>query len=118
MRIDFIMYFLIGFMAVGQSWAASEVSATSELSEAEWRELATKRNCILCHETGADDALGPTLKDIAREYAGDEYAERILMRKVYEGGVGKWGATMMPSQVPPASPDEIKALVRYMLLPK
>ena len=40
------------------------------------------------------------------------------MRKVYEGGVGRWGTTVMPSQSPPASPDEIKALLQYMLLIK
>ena len=114
MRIDLITCFLMGVMAIGQAWAASEVPETRVMSEAEWRELGTKRNCTLCHEMGPD-ALGPTLKDIAAEYAGDADAERILLRKVYEGGVGKWGTTMMPSQSPPTSPEEIRALVRYML---
>jgi cytochrome c len=117
MRMKILAWFVIGIVAADQVWAASEVSAAGVLSEEQWRELATKRNCLLCHEMGPD-ALGPSLKDIASEYAGDADAERILMRKVYEGGVGKWGTTVMPSQSPPASPDEIKALLRYMLLIK
>jgi cytochrome c len=112
-----LAFFVVGFVATNQTWAASEVTVASVLSDEEWRDLATKRNCLLCHEMGPD-ALGPSLKDIASAYAGDIDAERILMRKVYEGGVGRWGTTVMPSQSPPASPDEIKALLRYMLLIK
>jgi cytochrome c len=114
MRMDLLTCFLIGVIAADQAWAASEAPEPGVLSEIEWRELAAKRNCTLCHEMGPD-ALGPTLKDIASEYAGDTDAEKILMRKVYEGGVGKWGTTMMPSQSPPTTPEEIRALVRYML---
>lgn len=114
MRMNIWWWLVIGVIATSQSWAADDASSVQVLSENEWRELATKRNCILCHEKRAD-ALGPNLKDIATEYAGDENAERILLRKVYEGGVGKWGTTVMPSQCPPASPEELKALVRYML---
>jgi cytochrome c len=112
-----LAFFVLGVVAVGQAWAASEVSAAGVMTDQEWRELATKRNCLLCHEMGPD-ALGPSLRDIASAYEGDADAEKILMRKVYEGGVGKWGTTVMPSQSPPASPDEIKALLRYMLLIK
>jgi cytochrome c len=117
MRIKILALFVICIIGANQTRAASEVSAAGVMSDEEWRELATKRNCLLCHEMGPD-ALGPSLKDIASAYAGDADAERILMRKVYEGGVGKWGTTVMPSQSPPASPDEIKALLRYMLLIK
>jgi cytochrome c len=107
-------------IAADQTWAASEVSAarvlTEEkvLSEAEWDQLATKKDCVLCHEMGRD-GLGPSLKDIADEYAGKDDAEALLLKKVSEGGVGNWGGTLMPSQSPHSSPQEIKALVRYML---
>jgi cytochrome c len=114
MRKNMWVWLAVGVLAVNQAWADSEVPATRVMSDDEWRALATKRNCVLCHEMGPD-ALGPSLKDIAAEYAGDVDAEKVLIRKVYEGGVGKWGTTVMPSQSPPASPDEIKALLRYML---
>jgi len=117
MRKNMWVWLVIGVFAGNQAWADSEAPATRVMSDDEWRDLATKRNCALCHERGPD-ALGPSLRDIATEYAGDADAERILMRKVYEGGVGKWGTTVMPSQSPPASPEEIRALLRYMLSTK
>jgi cytochrome c len=112
MKIGMLM--VLGLMLAGQASAASEVVPTRVMSEAEWRVLATKRNCVFCHERGSD-GLGPSLKDIAEEYAGKVEAEEILLRKVYDGGVGKWGGTMMPSQSPPANREEIQELVRYML---
>jgi cytochrome c len=114
MRMNIWLCFVIAVVATSHALAADGVAPVLVSSESDWVELATKRNCILCHEKRAD-ALGPNLKDIAAEYAGNDDAEGILLRKVYEGGVGKWGTTAMPSQCPPASPEEIKALVRYML---
>jgi cytochrome c len=111
------MCLLLGFSTAGQAEAASEVLPTRVMTDAEWRELATKRNCVFCHERQSD-GLGPTLKEIAGEYAGKAEAEEILLRKVYEGGVGRWGATMMPSQAPPSSREEIQSLVRYILQQK
>jgi cytochrome c len=96
------------------AWAASEVSTAHVMSETEWNELAAKRNCLMCHEM-RHDGLGPSLKEIADEYAGRDGAEEILLKKVSEGGVGKWGGTMMPPQSKHSTPEEIRALVRYML---
>jgi cytochrome c551/c552 len=104
-------------LIAGQAAAASEVLPTRVMSDAEWRDLATKRKCVFCHERDSD-GLGPSLKEIAEEYAGKAEAEEILLRKVYEGGVGKWGPTMMPSQAPPSNREEIQSLVRYILLQK
>jgi cytochrome c len=117
MRIIIWAWLVSGLVVAGLAGAAGEVLPTRVMSDAEWRELATKRNCIFCHERDSD-GLGPSLKEIAEEYAGKVEAEEILLRKVYEGGVGKWGGTMMPSQVPPSNREEIQALVRYILMQK
>ncbi len=114
MRRMIWVWLVIGVVAADQARAASEVSAAGVMSEAEWNELATKRDCLLCHEMGRD-GLGPSLNEIAEEYAGKDDAEEMLLMKVYEGGVGKWGGTMMPSQAKHSTPEEIRALVHYML---
>lgn len=117
MRMKIWMCLLPGVVAAVQAGAASEAPPGKVMSDAEWRELATKRNCIFCHERESD-GLGPSLKEIAEAYADRAEAEEILLRKVYEGGVGKWGTTMMPSQVPPSNREEIQSLVRYILQEK
>jgi len=117
MRMSLWMLFVVAVMAMEQTGTASEVQTAEVMSDVEWRDLATKRNCLLCHEMKRD-ALGPSLKDIAAEYSNEADAEEMLLKKVYAGGVGKWGNTMMPSQAPPANEEEIKALIRYMLLLK
>lgn len=117
MRMKRWMWLVPGLVAALHAGAASEVLPSRVMSDAEWRELATKRNCVFCHERESD-GLGPSLKEIAEEYAERVEAEEILLRKVYEGGVGKWGGTMMPSQVPPSNREEIQSLVRYILQQK
>jgi cytochrome c len=120
MRLKIWVWLVIGVLAAQQLWAASEVSAVSEvsaakvMSETEWREMATKKNCLLCHEMGRD-GLGPSLREISEEYVGKGDAEELLLKKVYEGGVGNWGGTMMPAQARHSSPEEVRALVRYIL---
>ncbi len=114
MRINQWVWLVTSFVAANQAWAASEVAAARLLSDVEWSELAAKKNCLMCHEQRYD-GLGPSLKEIALEYAGKEGAEELLLKKVSEGGVGKWGGTMMPPQSKHSTPEEIRVLVRYML---
>lgn len=76
-------------------------------------ELAKKHNCLACHAVDKK-LVGPSYKDVAAKYRGDNAAEAKLMDKVKKGGVGVWGQIPMP---PNASvPDgDVKGLVSWIL---
>ena len=58
--------------------------------------LATAKGCMACHDIGAKK-VGPSYKDVAKKYAGQNDAEAKLVQKVLNGGSGTWGAIPMPA---------------------
>ena len=74
--------------------------------------LAKKHNCLACH-TVDKKLVGPSYKDIAKKYKGQNVAAQ-LEQKVKKGGQGAWGPVPMPPN--PAVPDgDIKKLVDWIL---
>jgi cytochrome c len=74
--------------------------------------LAKKHNCLACHTTDKK-LVGPSYKDVAKKYKGQNVAAQ-LEQKVKKGGQGVWGPVPMPPN--PAVPDgDIKKLVDWIL---
>ena len=74
--------------------------------------LAKKHNCLACH-TVDKKLVGPSYKDIAKKYKGQNVAAQ-LEQKVKKGGQGVWGPVPMPPNA--AVPDaDIKKLVDWVL---
>jgi cytochrome c len=74
--------------------------------------LAKKHNCLACHTTDKK-LVGPSYKDVAKKYKGQNVAAP-LEQKVKKGGQGVWGPVPMPPN--PAVPDgDIKKLVDWIL---
>jgi cytochrome c len=74
--------------------------------------LAKKHNCLACH-TVDKKLVGPSYKDIAKKYKGQNVAA-TLETKVKKGGQGVWGPIPMPPNA--AVPDaDIKKLVDWIL---
>ena len=74
--------------------------------------LAKKHNCLACHTTDKK-LVGPSYKDVAKKYKGQNVAAK-LQEKVKKGGQGVWGPVPMPTN--PAVPDkDIKELVEWIL---
>lgn len=75
--------------------------------------MAKKYNCLACHAVD-HKVLGPSYKDVAKKYAGQNDAEAKLVQKIEKGGAGVWGNIPMPpnSSVPDA---DVKALVKWIL---
>ena len=74
--------------------------------------LAKKHNCLACHTTDKK-LVGPSYKDVAKKYKGQNVAAK-LQEKVKKGGQGVWGPVPMPPN--PAVPDkDIKELVEWIL---
>jgi cytochrome c len=74
--------------------------------------LAKKHNCLACH-TVDKKLVGPSYKEIAKKYKGQNVAA-TLETKVKKGGQGVWGPVPMPPNA--AVPDgDIKKLVDWVL---
>lgn len=88
---------------------AAMVAAPASASEA----LLKKNNCTACHAIDKK-LVGPSYKDVAKKYAGDAGAEKVLAEKVKKGGKGSWGQVPMPPN-PAVSDADVTAMVKYVL---
>ena len=79
-------------------------------------QLATAKNCMSCHAVDKK-LVGPSFKDIAAKYAGQNDAAGKLETKVLKGGAGVWGPLPMPANAQ-VNPDEAKKLVAWILVQK
>ena len=79
--------------------------------------LSEKIGCLECH--GPDNELGPTFRDIAARYEGDDNAREKLVRVVKQGGKGNWTVVSrgmpMPRYTGRLSDAQIQRLVVWVL---
>ena len=78
--------------------------------------LATAKNCMACHAVDKK-LVGPSYKDVAAKYTGQQDAVEKLSAKVIKGGSGVWGPIPMPANAQ-VTPDEAKKLVAWILTQK
>ncbi len=93
--------------------AAGLVTAAPALAD---MALATAKNCMACHAVDKK-LVGPSYKDVAAKYAGQQDAVEKLSAKVIKGGSGVWGPIPMPANAQ-VTPDEAKKLVAWILTQK
>lgn len=75
--------------------------------------LAKKSNCMSCHQVDKK-MVGPSYKDVAKKYAGNADAVKMLSEKVKKGGKGVWGQIPMPPN-PAVKDADIETLVKWVL---
>lgn len=76
-------------------------------------DLAQKKNCMACHAMDKK-LVGPSYKEVAAKYGGQNDASAGLVQKVLKGGQGVWGPIPMPAN-PQVSEAEAKQLVQWIL---
>ena len=76
-------------------------------------DLAQKKNCMACNRLD-QKVIGPSYKDVAVKYAGQNDAVAKLAQKVTKGGAGVWGPVPMPAN-PQVSDAEARQLVQWIL---
>jgi cytochrome c len=76
-------------------------------------DLAKKSNCMSCH-TVDKKLVGPAYQEVAKKYAGNKDAVKMLSAKVKAGGKGTWGEIPMPPNAAVKDAD-IEALVKWIL---
>ena len=89
--------------------AAVTMAAPAMADEA----LAKSKNCMACHSVDKK-LVGPSYKDVAAKYAGQNGAVDKLADKVVKGGGGVWGPVPMPAN-PQVSAAEAKTLTTWIL---
>ena len=89
------------------------VAATPALAD---MALATAKNCMACHAVDKK-LVGPSYKDVAAKYTGQQDAVEKLSAKVIKGGSGVWGPIPMPANAQ-VTPDEAKKLVAWIMTQK
>ena len=76
--------------------------------------LAKSKGCLGCHAVDKK-ILGPSYKDVAAKYAGQDVVDQ-LAQKVIKGGGGVWGQMPMPPNS--VTLEEAKILVQWVLSKK
>jgi S-disulfanyl-L-cysteine oxidoreductase SoxD len=89
----------------------SNMVKTEDSSEGE--KLVKASNCLACHAQ-ASKLLGPSFKEIATKYRGDDSAANLLAGRIKNGAQGVWGAIPMPAN-PQLQDDALKQIVKWVL---
>lgn len=76
-------------------------------------ELAKKSQCLACH-TVDKKLVGPSYQDVAKKYAGNPDAPKLLAEHVKKGSKGVWGPVPMPPNAAVKDAD-IEILVKWIL---
>lgn len=81
-------------------------------------DLAKKSGCLACH--GIDKkVVGPSWKDVAAKYKGQDSARADLIVAIAKGSKGKWvsvtGGVPMPPYSPRVSDADIETLTDFIL---
>ena len=59
--------------------------------------LATSAGCMACHQIDVK-VVGPSYKEVAAKYKGQDGAQETLTASAIAGGAGKWGPIPMPAK--------------------
>ena len=76
-------------------------------------DLAKKSNCMSCHAVDKK-LVGPAFVDVAKKYAGDKDAAKMLAAKIKSGSKGVWGQIPMPPNANVKDADA-EALAKWIL---
>jgi cytochrome c len=76
-------------------------------------ELAKKSQCLACH-TVDKKLVGPAYQDVAKKYAGNSDAPKLLAEHIKKGSKGVWGPVPMPPNAAVKDAD-IEILVKWIL---
>jgi len=88
-------------------------SADASVAFAAGKKLIQGSDCMACHSVDKK-SIGPTYRDVANKYKGDNSALEKLTKKVISGGSGVWGETAMAGH-PQLSTADASEMVKYIL---
>lgn len=74
--------------------------------------LYNSKACVACHKVDAR-LVGPSYKEIAAKYAGQEGAAAVLATRMTKGSQGIWGPMPMPPNA--LTEEEARILAEWIL---
>lgn len=80
---------------------------------AEGKQLIKGSDCFTCHAID-QKKIGPSYKDVAKKYKGQDQMIDQLAQKIIKGGSGVWGIQRMTAH-PQLSLDDARKMVRAVL---
>ena len=75
--------------------------------------LLASNTCLACHAIESK-LVGPSFRDVAARYRGDEHVSSRLADSIRAGGTGKWGQAAMPP-MSALSAAQARALAEFVL---
>ncbi|WP_019988710.1 ThuA domain-containing protein [Rudanella lutea] len=88
-------------------------SADASAAFATGKKLIQGSDCMACHSVDKK-SIGPSYRDVAMKYKGDNSALERLTKKVISGGSGVWGETAMAGH-PQLATADASEMVKYIL---
>ena len=92
--------------------ALAAAAALPSAHAASGEELFQSRPCGACHNAEVR-LVGPSLKEVAAKYAGEEGAVADMAASIKTGSSGKWGGMAMPPNA--VNDDEARLLAEWIL---
>ena len=77
------------------------------------QKIMDKTDCKACHKV-AEKSVGPSYRDVAIKYKGQENAVELLSGRIINGSSGVWGAVAMAAH-PALSKTDAAELIKYVL---
>lgn len=109
--------FAVDYLSEGKDLAL--LSSNSQNAEAgsvkflRGKTLIAESDCKSCHAV-ADKSIGPSYKEVAVRYKGNDAALPMLAKKIISGGSGNWGKNVMAAH-PQHTEEETTEMVKYIL---
>ncbi|MQQ99887.1 SorB family sulfite dehydrogenase c-type cytochrome subunit [Glaciimonas soli] len=75
--------------------------------------LLAANACLACHSVD-NKIVGPSFKDVAAKYHGDNAGQTKIAASIRDGSTGKWGAGGVMPPHPTLSSDDIKAMAEFV----
>lgn len=82
-------------------------------SDPEGLALIKGSDCTACHMSN-QKLVGPSYKEVADKYKGNNESKDLLISSIVEGGSGVWGDIPMPGH-PQLTKEEVALMVDYIL---
>jgi cytochrome c len=96
-----------------QDNSASSSTQSSDPDVEKGMNLVAKSDCLTCHQV-EQASTGPAYMAVAGKYPDNDAVIDSLSKKVINGGSGNWGTVPMTPH-PSISPEDAKAMVKYVL---
>jgi cytochrome c551/c552 len=117
-QVEALADYLVRAYGNEQTNAAPKVAVTEVKADGVNAKGLFDKYCVACHRVG-ERLLAPSLKEVAKKYAGNPEGIAKVSHQINNGGAGQWGGFPIP--MPPFkqfSQTEVKALAEWVLSQK